>query len=257
MTQQRRTPGALAAVATVAAVAAVASTTLAASPAAAGETGRNERAGQADDLGTYADFSRLTERSAGQFGSGGSIAGQWSWRTDAPGEYSITWDQERPENRERFLRSDDGEWLLLDGWGMKGVEYYEQRITSESIGDADCTGMEPIPSDGDLQHYVRWDIPAEGYCLDARGTIVEEDGGPEITFRHRQVWSPPAPCANSVFPDRVCITQHETWWDDNGHPYQQTLDREIRLARGLGMAFTIEQSFPQPWSSELVNVWDY
>lgn len=207
---------------------------------------------------TYADFSRLTERSAGQFGSGDSVAGQWSWRTDGPGQYSITWDQERPENRERFSRSEDGEWLLLDGWGIKGTEYYEQRVTSEYAGDAGCANMEPLPSEGGLQHYVRWDIPEEGYCLDARGTITEESGGgAEITFRHRQVWSPPAPCANATFGEQLCITQHETWWDDNGHSYQKVLDREIHLAYGLGMAFTIDQTYPEPWSAELINVWDY
>lgn len=205
----------------------------------------------------YADFSRITERSAGQFGSGDSVAGQWSWRTDGPGEYSITWDQENPENRERFLRSKDGEWLLLDGWGKKGVTYYEQRVTEEKMGDADCTNMKELPSEGDLQHYVRWNIPEEGYCLDARGTIVEEKGGPEITFRHRQVWSPPAPCGNAKYPDRVCITQHETWWDDNGHPYEKTLDRTIHLAKGLGMAFKIHQTFPKEWSAEMIRDWTY
>lgn len=217
-------------------------------------------AAEGADLGTYADFSRLTERSAGQFGTGDSVAGQWSWRTEAPGEYSITWDQENPENREQFRRSADGEWLLLDGWGKRGVTYYEQRVTSERVGDADCRDMTELPADpedGDLQHYVRWEIPAEGYCLDAEGTIQEESGGDEIRFRHRQVWSPPAPCGNTQFPDQVCITQHETWWDDNGHPYQRTLDREIQLARGLGMAFTIDQSFPEPWSAEMNNAWDY
>ena len=209
------------------------------------------------DLGVYADFSRITERSAGQFGTGDSVAGQWSWRTDGPGEYSITWDQENPENRERFLLSEDGEWLLLDGWGKKGVEYYQQRVTEERVGDADCTNMTELPSEGNLQHYVRWRIPEEGYCLDARGTIVEEKGGPEITFRHRQVWSPPAPCSNATYPDRVCITQHEIWWDDNGHPYEKVLDRTIRLARGLGMAFTIHQTFPQEWSAEMIRDWTY
>lgn len=206
---------------------------------------------------TYADFSRLDDRSAGQFWSGGKAAGQWSWRTDGPGEYSINWEQEEPENRETFLRSEDGEWLLLDGWGKRGHTYYEQRVTSEELGNADCTDMKPVASDGGRQHYVRWNTPASGYCLDAKGTIQEESGGKKINFRHKQVWSPPAPCSNATFKDRVCIKQHEMWWDDNNHPYEKTLDREIHLAKDLGMAFKIEQSHPQPWSAELQHSWDY
>lgn len=208
-------------------------------------------------VGTYDEFSRLGRRSAGQFGTGDSVAGQWSWRTEPSGEYSVNWEQEQPENRERFRRSRDGDWLLLDGWGKKGTEYYEQRVTSERIGAADCTDMKPIPSEGGRQHYVRWNIPAEGYCLDARGTIQEEKGGNEITFRHRQVWSPPEPCSNATFPDRECVTQHEVWWDDNQHEYRKTLDRKVQLAKGLGMAFRIDQTVPKPWSAELLRVWDY
>ncbi|MGK4907002.1 hypothetical protein [Streptomyces albus] len=208
-------------------------------------------------VGTYDEFSRLDQRSAGQFGTGDSVAGQWSWRTEPSGEYTINWEVEEPENRERFRRSADGEWLLLDGWGKKGHTYYEQRVTSEKSGDAGCGQMTPIPSEGGRQHYVRWNIPAEGYCLDAEGTIQEEKGGPEIRFRHRQVWSPPQPCSNARFKDRVCITQHEMWWDDNNHPYQKTLDRKVQLAKGLGMAFRIEQTFPQPWSAEMIRQWDY
>ncbi|MGI5348835.1 hypothetical protein ACQEU8_11655 [Streptomyces sp. CA-250714] len=208
-------------------------------------------------VGTYNEFSRLDQRSAGQFGSGNSVAGQWSWRTEPSGEYTINWEQKEPENRERFRRSKDGEWLLLDGWGKKGHTYYEQRVTSEKVGDADCTNMKALPSEGRRQHYVRWNIPAEGYCLDAKGTIQEEKGGKTINFRHRQVWSPPAPCSNATFKDRMCITQHEVWWDDNNHPYEKTLDRKVQLAKGLGMAFRIDQSFPKQWSAEMTKQWDY
>ncbi|NLU67145.1 hypothetical protein [Streptomyces sp. HNM0574] len=208
-------------------------------------------------VGTYAEFSRLDQRSAGQFGAGDAVAGQWSWRTEPSGEFSVNWDQERPENRERFRRSADGEWLLLDGWGQKGTEYYEQRVTEEKAGDANCAGMKAIPSEDARQHYVRWNIPAEGYCLDAKGTVQEEKGGKKINFRHRQVWSPPAPCENARYKDQMCITQHEIWWDDNNHPYEKTLDRKVQLAKGLGMAFRIDQSFPKPWSAEMTRHWDY
>lgn len=173
--------------------------------AAFGAVGTAPAQGAPAAVGTYDEFSRLDQRSAGQFGTGDSVAGQWSWRTEPSGEYTINWEVEEPENRERFRRSADGEWLLLDGWGKKGHTYYEQRVTSEKSGDADCAQMTPIPSEGGRQHYVRWNIPAEGYCLDAEGTIQEEKGGPEIRFRHRQVWSPPQPCSNARFKDRVCI----------------------------------------------------
>jgi hypothetical protein len=222
-----------------------------------GGFGQSGKTGKPAAVGTYDEFSRIDKRSAGQFGSGGAVAGQWSWRTEKPGEYSINWEQEEPENRERFLRSESGDWLLMDGWGKKGTTYYEQRVTSEETGDAACEGMKPIASEGDRQHYVRWNIPAEGYCLDARGTIQEEKGGKKINFRHRQVWSPPEPCSNTTFKDQECITQHEIWWDDNNHPYEKTLDRKVQLAKGLGMAFRIDQSVPKPWSAELNRIWDY
>jgi hypothetical protein len=222
-----------------------------------GVAAQSATAGKAAAVGTYDEFSRLDERSAGQFGTGGSVAGQWSWRTEPSGEYTVNWEQEQPENRERFRRSANGDWLLLDGWGKKGTEYYEQRVTSEKIGAADCTDMKPIPAEGGRQHYVRWNIPAEGYCLDARGTIQEEKGGTEITFRHRQVWSPPEPCSNAAFQNRECITQHEIWWDDNQHEYKKTLDRKVQSAKGLGMGFRIDQTVPKPWSAELLKVWDY
>lgn len=216
----------------------------------------NRPVAAADATDTYADYSRITERSAGQFWSGGAEAGQWSWRTDAPGEYSISWDRDEPESRERFVRSDDGAWLLLDGWSDNGT-YYTQRVTSESIGDADCTDMRPVPPDGGRQHYVRWNTPDTGYCLDARGTITEKSSGTVIDFRHRQVWSPPEACSNAHFSGRVCIKQHETWWDDNQHPWQKTRERDVYLAEGLGMAFKVRQSFPSTWGADLRYVWDY
>jgi len=209
-----------------------------------------------DQLGTYADFSRITERSAGQFGPPGQPPSQWSWRTDGPGEYSISWDKDEPESRERFIRSGDGTWLLLDGWSDNGT-YYRQRVTSESRGDGNCSNMTAIPPDGGRQHYVQWNVPGESYCLDVHGTITEQSSGKRFNFRHRQVWSPPTPCSNKEFPGRVCIKQHEIWWDDNQHPMRVTLDRDQYLAKGLGMAFTIVQRQPTPWSAELRNVWTY
>lgn len=209
-----------------------------------------------DQAGTYADFSRITERSAGQFGAPGAPPSQWSWRTDRPGEYSISWDKDEPQSRERFIRSSDGNWLFIDGWSDNGT-YYRQRVTSESVGDKNCNNMTSIPSNRGRQHYVQWNIPAEGYCLDASGTVTEQSSGKRFNFRHRQVWSPPAPCSTKAFPGRTCIKQHEIWWDDNQHPMRVTLDRDQYLAKGLGMAFKVVQREPSPWSAELRNTWTY
>jgi len=206
-------------------------------------------------LDTYDDYSRITQRSAGQFWSGGAKAGQWSWRTDKPGEYSINWTEEDPNSRERFLRSRSG-WLLLDGWSGNGT-YYRQRVTEERIGDGHCSGMKPVRSDGHRQHYVKWRIPQGAYCLDAKGTITEESSGKTFHFRHRQVWSPPAPCENAYIKDRTCIKQHESWWDDNQHPMRKTRERDQYLAKGLGMAFAIRQTVPSDWSADMKDHWTY
>ncbi len=208
-------------------------------------------------LGTYADYSRITERSAGQFvSSGGATTHQWSWRTEEPGHYSISWNPDKPEDREDFFRSSDGKWLLLNGWSGNGT-YYTQRVTSERQGDVNCTNMRPIEPDGGRQHYVRWNIPAEGYCLEATGTITEKSSGKTFKFRHRQVWYPPAPCSNAHYQGQTCIRQHEIWWDNNQHPWKKTLERDQYLAKGLGMAFKIRQTYPEPWSADLRRTWTY
>ncbi len=205
---------------------------------------------------TYADYSRITERSAGQFWAGGSVAGQWSWRTDSPDHYSISWDSAHPEARERFLRSADKSWLLLDGWSGNGTDY-RQRVTSESQGNASCSSMHPLRSDSGRQHYVQWNIPTTAYCLEATGTITEASSGKVVNFRHRQLWSSPHPCSNAYMQGKTCIAQHEAWWDDNGHPMQMTLDRVNYLAKGVGMAFKVQQTYPNTWSADLRQAWTY
>jgi len=207
-------------------------------------------------LETYADYSRIAERAAGQFVSHDGAPAQWAWRTDRPGQYSISWEEHEPESREHFIRSPDGNWLFLDGWSDNDT-YYTQRVTEESVGDANCNNMHSIPSDGGRQHYVKWYVPTEGYCLDAKGIITEQSTGKTFQFRHRQAWLPPASCSNDYFADRVCISQREAWWDDNQHPWAQTLDREQYIAKGLGMAFKIRQTHPSPWSGTLRNAWTY
>jgi hypothetical protein len=109
----------------------------------------------------------------------------------------------------------------LDGYSSgQGQPVTEvQRVTSEMIGDASCGNMRPLPSDGGRQHYVTWNISALAYCLDAVGTITSTVNGSVVHFEHKQQWGPPAPCSNAYLSGQTCITQHERWWDDNGHPY--------------------------------------
>lgn len=206
-------------------------------------------------LGSYDDYSRLTQRSAGRFWSDGAKAGQWSWRTDKSGQYSVNWTEEDPGARERFVRSKGG-WLLLDGWSGNGT-YYRQRVTEEKLGDAHCSHMKSVSSDGHRQHYVKWNVPEGAYCLDAKGTVTETSSGKKFHFRHRQVWSPPAPCSNAYITDRSCINQHETWWDDNQHPMRRTRERDQYLAKGLGMAFKIRQTVPSMWSADMKEHGNY
>jgi hypothetical protein len=70
---------------------------------------------------------------------------------------------------ERFIHA--GVWVLLAGYndGAGRPLSQVQRVTSEK-GNINCAGMTAIPSAGGLQHYVKWNIPTTGYCLNARGT---------------------------------------------------------------------------------------
>ena len=214
--------------------------------------------GQADTE-TYGDYSMMFTRSAGQYSSGGQVAGQWAWRPQSDTVSDISWGDPGawpPNSAERFVRH--GDWVELEGYSSgqgKPVDQV-QRVTSEQIGDANCGGMTDIPSDGGLQHYAKWNIPAEGYCLDASGTITGPTGT-VVHFRHKQVWSPPAPCANPSFSGQTCISQHEQWWDDNQHPYGLQIDRTQDIARGKGMAFSIRSTVPQTWNADGSAYWTY
>jgi hypothetical protein len=147
----------------------------------------------------------------------------------------------------------------LDGYSSgQGQPVTEvQRVTSEMIGDASCGNMRPLPSDGGRQHYVTWNISALAYCLDAVGTITSTVNGSVVHFEHKQQWGPPAPCSNAYLSGQTCITQHERWWDDNGHPYGLVLNRTQYIARGLGMAFEIRQTYPISWSADGRYYWPW
>lgn len=209
---------------------------------------------------TYADYSMLFERSAGQFWADGQAGGQWAWDPQSDDESHISWGDPQawpPSYGEEFVH--DGDWLMLEGWHDNGT-FYRLDLTTERIGDAQCDDMRDLPVDGGGQHYVQWQIPDEAYCLEATGVIVEESSGIEIDFSHTQIWSPPAPCSNDYYTDQTCIKQWESWSDNNGSPDEPAelkLERDQYIAKGIGMAFEIEQTFPTPWSADLRSHWNW
>lgn len=207
----------------------------------------------------YGDYSLMTQRHAGQFYAAGNPAGQWSW-TPHGDESEVLWGDPSkwpPDSAERFIHS--GDWVLLDGWRSSG-KYYTQRVTRELIGDGSCQNMTPLASDAGRQHYVQWTIPTRPYCLQAWGTITEQFSGKTVDFFHSQVWSPPRACRNAYLGVQTCIRQAESWWDNNGAPgsaIAPKLQRSVDLARGIGMAFVIDQIYPHSWHAELHTDWTW
>ncbi|NUT94983.1 MAG: hypothetical protein HOY78_23460 [Saccharothrix sp.] len=215
---------------------------------------------------TFADFSRMTVRSAGQVWADGAAASQWAWKPLGGDDYEIAWGNPAtwpPSYGEHFVRN--GDWVLVNGYfDHANSNFNTQRVTSEHVGNADCADMQPLPSDGGRQHYVRWTIPATGYCLHATGTITVGANGAVVHFRHEQIWYPPAPCTNQYLGTRTCIRQHERWYDDKGHPFSLSLERDQYLAQGLGMGFKIDHTYDrkwqpgrQPWHAALRYTWDW
>ncbi len=210
----------------------------------------------------YGQYSLMDQRHAGQFYSDGQPAGQWSW-TPLGNESVGSWgDPSRwpPASAERFTRS--GNWVLLDGYGWRHRgPYYIQRVHRELIGDGSCRNLVPLPavaSDEGRQHYVQWTIPPQAYCLQAWGTITEPASGQVMDFSHTQVWSPPSACHNAYLGAQICIRQWESWSDNRGTPgapLTRTLERSVLLARGIGMGFVIDQSYPHSWHAELHSGW--
>ncbi|MFI7641552.1 hypothetical protein [Nonomuraea sp. NPDC049400] len=207
----------------------------------------------------YGQYSQFAERSAGQHWADGQAAGQWTWKPLSSTTSEISWGDPKkwpPDYAEKFVH--DGDWLMLDGWRDNGT-YYKLRVTKEQIGDAKCGNLRTFATSGQ-QHYVKWDIPAQGYCLKAWGTLTEQSSGKVVDFGHTQIWSPPAPCSNRYLSGKTCIKQWESWWDNNGDPGKpiaRKLERDQYLARGLGMAFKIQQYFPKNWLSEARSYWNW
>jgi hypothetical protein len=221
-------------------------------------------AASAPAVETYDQYSLMYQKSAGQLvDSAGTPASQWAWRPGAGGASVIRWatpsEWDKPgDGLEHFVR--DGDWLYLDGYeNQSSGTYNPQRVTSEQLGDAACAGLAALPSHGAQQHYVRWNIPASGYCLIAEGTINTPAG--QVRFRHEQRWSPPRTCSTKFFGSVRCVEQHEKWWDDNGHPFSLRIERSAFLGQGLGMGLAIHSTVgdgkPIDWRADLRYVWQW
>ncbi|AHI01527.1 hypothetical protein [Kutzneria albida] len=209
----------------------------------------------AEDYGAY---SMMFSQHAGQFTPDGVNLYQWAWKPTSPTESRIYWGESKswpPSYGERFLR--DGDWVLLDGYDAPDNGFNPQRVTSESVGDANCANLSPIPSNGGRQHYVRWTIPSTAYCLQATGTITVPANGAVVHFQHNQVWYPPAPCEAPGHPGQTCIRQHEQWFDDKDQPFGLVLERDQYIARGHGMAFLIDKTRPDQWHAHITSDWSW
>lgn len=239
-------------------------------------------------LGTFNDLSGIFKRSAGQFtSSGGGWKNQWAYEpqtfnedgsiSSAPGAESfIRWGDPAnwpPSSYEKFERSDDGEWILLDGFGDSSTgQFLKQRVTREVISDINCVDnrkelplAEPEMIDGQLvgkQHYVKWQIQPVAYCLEAWG-FIEIPGGENVNFYHRQAWFPPSgpTCSNPYMSGQVCVKQFEVWEDDNpanvpnsyGPGSQPGLNlihrRDNILAMGKGHSFIHTNYLANNWTA--------
>jgi len=205
---------------------------------------------------TYDTYARMMFRSAGQYWSGNQVGGQWAWSPQANGESWIYWGDPAtwpPAYHERFIHS--GDWVFLDGWWDNGT-YYTLRTTTETQFNADCvTGavsLTPGP-----QHYTHWTIPAGSYCLLASGTITEQSSGNSFHFVHKQIWGIQASCANPYNAAIPCLTQHEEWSDDRGTVLSLKLVRNGTFGKGVGPAWSINQTFPSVWNAGDRYYWNW
>jgi hypothetical protein len=200
---------------------------------------------------TWAEYSLMGTTRGAEIHADGQPASRFAWSNAVQGEAHIRWGDPRrwpPSYRERFRR--EGDWVMLDGWWDNGT-YYRLALAREEVCDATCARCTPLAGGGGPQHYVRWQVPAQAYCLRAAGRIIEESSGKSTRFEHEQVWHPPGPCRNAAFGHHACIRQLERWWDDNGAPFALKLERTNWLALGLGPGFIIEQTLPKPWRAEM------
>lgn len=189
---------------------------------------------------TYADYTQMFTRSAGQHWNAASsqAAGQWAWAPQSETSSHVRWGHPStwPAGTvERF--SHDGDWVRLDGWHDSHV--YQLRTTVEWVASADCATGRVALTPGGAQRYAKWNVDSQPYCLFAAGTVTQVSTGKVIAFAHEQVWSLET-CANAYLGSRSCLKQVERWWDDNGTPWAEKVNRTQWIGKGVGLAYKIE-----------------
>lgn len=228
---------------------------------------------------TYQDYSRIFERSAGQFvaADGSGWLGQWAWIPvsggNTPGAIArIQWGQSStwpPNEYEEFSRSADGNWVLLHGFGSFSTGQFLNQVTTfeetAPLISGSCGQMTPLALDPlGRQHYVKWSMGSTGYCLHASGYIDYQ--GQRILWDHFQLWKPPAVCGTGGM--YFCISQTETYMDNNpanggtiGGPLQLRQHRINYIggnSSAKGMAFKIQNLSGVPaWSANRTNYWSW
>ncbi|PXY20305.1 hypothetical protein [Prauserella endophytica] len=215
---------------------------------------------------TYADYTLMFERAAGQHWNATQAEGQWAWEPQSATESRIrwghphTWASEPHQYKEHFRR--DGDWVMLDGWEGNGT-FYELDAAVQWTADGDLvTNRVALPPGA--QHYAKWTVPPPlGGCygMFALGTIVEQSSGKRVAFAHEQRWTNVGVIASPHLPAAPALRQTEKWWDDNGHAFSLRVHRDVFLAKGYGMAYRIQNYDPASGAAttrlDLKHAWTY
>lgn len=203
---------------------------------------------------TFADYSMMFQRSAGQHWTTTTAAGQWAWSPQTGDRSLVYWGDPAnwPASTSAEIFIHDGDWVLLDGY-QDSVSYYQERTTVEWTADADCVTNRAALAPGGAQRYVKWFVPAQPYCMFAVGTITQMSTGKVVAWAHQQVWSTEQ-CANQYLGSRPCLKQVEHWWDDNGSPWSEKISRTQYIGKDAGMAYHIDQG---NWHADLRYIWTW
>lgn len=208
---------------------------------------------------TYADYSLMTSRRAGQAWSGGTAASQWAWSPQPDGTSQISWGVPTawpPPNFEVFKADATANWVYMLGYGTPAGDWLPQIVTAEWTGP-DLAHLTPLTVDAQQrQRYAKWTIPTSRYCMVAEGTMTWQ--GTLIHWKHQQTWYPPASIGNAYYSPRQCVRQSEVWWDDQNTDGQMVIkqDRDAYLAKGLGMAYIIDDRLAS-WRADLRYSWPW
>lgn len=207
----------------------------------------------------YSNYSLMNGSNAGQIWSSVGASSQWAWSPQSSTESYIQWGNPAnwpPSYYEDFYH--DNDWVYL-----KGSNNEDLRVTDEQIGDVNCNNLVSIPLNNPAyQHYTKWGIsPSTDYCLKANGTLTDTTTGSVVNFGHEQIWYHPQSCSNAYYSNKTCLIQFESWWDNNGHPFQEVIRRRVWIAKNIGMAFKIQNyvanSQPDTSVLNLRYFWSY